>query len=276
MAGLRNIRRFHADSRRSPRRHRDRRSHRGSRGSRQGGCCQIPCCTFLTTDLQRFRKSRGGGGWPWVEIQPGETEGDRVARSLAVPVRAHHPLDPHDSRVHRLRPKIGRHPLEHQREPPRKFRAPHLSTRGSRRSGDRPTRHPHQREPPQRRPLKPRGDRPTVIPTRGSRRSGDRSNHAATAQKRPTAPPFRCAVGPLCFDCSASRRNNLPLFPRVRRCAGPPEIPPRGVPRSGLVSGRFPFRRSLATRSSDASPSLFTSARLQVPQPEGLRTRACP
>jgi len=174
-----------------------------------------------------------------VEIQPGETEGDRVAKALAVPVRAHHPLDPHDSRVHRLRPKIGRHPLEHQREPPRKFRAPHLSTRGS-------------------------------------RRSGDRSNHAATAQKRPTAPPFRCAVGPLCCDCSASRRNNLPLFPRVRRCAGPPEIPPRGVPRSGLVSGRFPFRRSLATRSSDASPSLFTSARLQVPQPEGLRTRACP
>ena len=136
-----------------------------------------------------------------------------------------------------------------------------IPTRGSRRSGDRSNH---------------AATAPTVIPTKGSRRSGDRSNHAATAPKRPTAPPFRCAVGPLCFDCSASRRNNLPLFPRVRRCAGPPEIPPRGVPRSGLVSGRFPFRRSLATRSSDASPSLFTSARLQVPQPEGLRTRACP
>ncbi|MEY5032565.1 MAG: hypothetical protein RL354_1596, partial [Planctomycetota bacterium] len=244
--GLRKVRRFHAESRRSPRRHRDRRSHRGLARIAPGRLLSDSVLHFSDNRfaaLQEVARAEAGPGWRSNRarrkvIASRDRSRFRYAHIIHLIRMIHAFID--------SAPRSG---------------GTRLSTRGSRRSGDRSNH---------------AATAPTVIPTKGSRRSGDRPNHAATAPKRPTAPPFRCAVGPLCFDCSASRRNNLPLFPRVRRCAGPPEIPPRGVPRSGLVSGRFPFRRSLATRSSNASPSLFTSARLQVPQPEGLRTRACP
>ena len=57
-------------------------------------------------------------------------------------------------------------------------RSPQARARHSpRRHLELPTHHPHQREPPQRRPLNPRRDRSNdAIPTKGRRRSGDRSN----------------------------------------------------------------------------------------------------
>jgi len=81
-------------------------------------------------------------------------------------------------------------------------RSPQARARHSpRRHLEFPTHHPHQRSPPQPRPLNPRRDRsnaviPTkgsarrrdrsndAIPTKGRRRSGDRANHAAAAHAR--------------------------------------------------------------------------------------------
>ena len=60
-----------------------------------------------------------------MEIQPGEMEDDRIAKALAVPLPARHPLDPLGPRVHRLRRVVR--PVDHDR----------LEERGEPRAGHR-------------------------------------------------------------------------------------------------------------------------------------------
>ena len=114
-----------------------------------------------------------------------------------------------------------------------------------------------------------------------SRRLLKRETHV---KERPKGTPkttsrtslMACGLFP-CSNFSASRRrSSIPLLQRMTPPTALREISRSGVPKRELVSGRFPFRRSQATRSSAVLPSLFTSARLQVPQPEDLRTRAVP
>ena len=98
---------------------------------------------------------------------------------------------------------------------------------------------------------------------------------------RQREPPQRRGIN----RCCPSQREP-PQRRRINRCCPrqrepPQRRPPQNATRPSvlgrvLVSGRFPFRRSRATRSRGESPSLFTSARLQVPQPEDLRIPSGP
>ena len=111
---------------------------------------------------------------------------------------------------------------------------------------------------------------------------------AKTRKNKPAARPF-WPRGGLPFLDPRCPSSNLPVRPEVSRL-GPSlsrafarslQMSPRergfikvlqpGVPSCRRVSGRFPFRRSRASRYSNAMLSLFTSARPQVPQPEDLR-----